>query len=138
MVSVDAMFLALGLLGIKVSNNERITRVMLRELGQDTIHGLRGTIHNFVNATSKWDKAKQLFSIVGSVMNITMLKAILKELVDEMSWWDWTKMSVIALAQFTAWVASDGIAFIGEAALVVMTASDLGRDSVDAVTKCAD
>jgi hypothetical protein len=136
-VFVDMIFVGLGLMGIKVKNNARVTRTLLRELGQDTINGLPRLIHDFSNATSPLARAKILWSIFSGGMKASMLKAVLKELYDQMSWWDWTKSGVIAAAQIAAWVASDGIAFIAEVDLVLYTAEQLVEDAAKAVEVCA-
>ncbi|MEC4686586.1 MAG: hypothetical protein VST71_12755 [Nitrospirota bacterium] len=47
------------------------------------------------------------------------------------------KTGVIAVAQLTAWFATDGIAFVAEAALSVMSAEQLIEDSVKADNVCS-
>ena len=53
-----------------------------------------------------------------------------------MTWWDWTKTGLIAVAQITAWFATDGVAFIAEAAMTIMNAEQLIEDAVKAVKAC--
>ncbi len=53
------------------------------------------------------------------------------------STWDWIKTGVIAVAQITAWFATDGVAFIAEAALTIMSAEQLIEDSVKAGQACS-
>ena len=45
---------------------------------------------------------------------------------------------IVALAQIAAWVASDGIAFIAEVALTIMSATQLIEDSIKASRACSD
>jgi hypothetical protein len=134
---IDCFFFALGLMGIRVSNNERITRVLLRELGQNTINGLRATVVNFSNATNVFTRAKYLFSIISGTLNLTMLKSVLSQVADQMSTWDWLKASVIATAQLTAWFASDGVAFVAEAVIVLASAVTLIQSANNAVKVCS-
>lgn len=136
MVAFDVVMFVFGLIGLHVSNQERLARALLRELGPDTLRGLSRAIHNFSVADSATAKAKALFAIMGGIWNAGGFKAALKVAKDEMSWWDWMKTGVIAVAQLTAWFATDGIAFVAEAALSVMSAEQLIEDSVKADNAC--
>ena len=136
-VAVDVIFFAFGLLGLHVSNQERIARAVIRELGGDTLRGLARAIRNFNTAEGAVNKAKALFTLMGQIYNAGGFKAAFKALKDEMSWWDWTKTGLIAVAQLTAWFATDGVAFIAEAALSIMSAEQLIEDAVKAVKACS-
>ena len=48
------------------------------------------------------------------------------------------KTGLIASLQLIAWFATDGAAFIAEAALVVMSSEQLLEDTVHAVQICGD
>lgn len=136
-VLVDAVFFALGLLGLHVSNKERIARALLRELGQDTLNGFRRAIRNFNEAKSASSKADALFKIIGGIYNAGGFRAVLKVLKDEMTWWEWMKTGIIAVAQVTAWIASDGVAFVAEAALNIMSATSLIEAALKATKACS-
>ena len=49
-MAVDVVFFVLGLAGLHTSNNERITRAILRELGADTLKGLARAVRDFSEA----------------------------------------------------------------------------------------
>lgn len=53
-----------------------------------------------------------------------------------MSWWEWIKTGIIALAQILAWFATEGVAFIAECVLVIMSATQLIQDAVACASAC--
>lgn len=132
----DVVFLVLGLMGLHVSNQERITRALMRELGEDTLRGFLRAIQKFNEASGAYEKAKALFAIFGGIYKAGGFRAVFKVLKDEMSWWQWLKTGVIAVAQIASWFASDGVAFIAEVALNIMSAEQLLEDGVKAVKVC--
>ena len=62
-MAVDVVFFVLGLAGLHTSNNERITRAILRELGADTLKGLARAVRDFSEADGAYNKAKALFTL---------------------------------------------------------------------------
>lgn len=136
-VLVNAMLFVLSLMGLHTSNKERVARALLRELGQDTLNGFRRAIRNFNEAKSASSKADALFKIIGGIYNAGGFRAVLKVLKDEMTWWEWTKTAIIAVAQLTAWIATDGVAFVGEAALSIMSATSLIEAALKATKVCS-
>ena len=136
-VIVDVVMFIIGLFGLRVSNEERLTREIIRELGGDTLRGFARSIDTFSTSTGAYDKAKALFTLFGEVQNAGGFSIVFKVLKDEMSWWDWVKTGAIAALQITAWFASDGAAFIAEVALNIMSAEQLIEDSVKATKACS-
>lgn len=136
MVSFDAVMFVLGLVGLHVSNQERLNRALLRELGPSTLRCFARAIHNFSVAEGELAKAKALFSLIGGIWNAGGFRVVFKVIKNEMSWWEWTKTGIIALAQIIAWFATDGIAFFAEAALSIMSAEQLIEDSVKVGKVC--
>ena len=49
----------------------------------------------------------------------------------------WVNTGVIAVAQIIAWFATDGVAFIAEAALSIMSAEQLIEDAIKAGKACS-
>ena len=135
-VAVDVVFFVLGLAGLHTSNNERITRAILRELGADTLKGLARAVRDFSEADGAYNKAKALFTLFGQIYKAGGFRAALKVIKDEMTTWEWIKTGVIAIAQIAAWFATDGIAFIAEVALNIMSAEQLIEDAAKAVKAC--
>lgn len=136
-VVVDVIFFVFGLVGLHVSNQERLNRAIIRELGPETLRGLARAIEAFSTADGAVAKATALFTLMGQIYNAGGFGAAFKVVKDEMSWWDWTKTGIIAVAQITAWFATDGIAFIAEAALTIMSAEQLIEDSIKAGNACS-
>ncbi|CAB4033609.1 Hypothetical predicted protein, partial [Paramuricea clavata] len=77
-----------------------------------------------------------VFFALGLIYNAGGFRAVFKAIKDEMSWWDWIKTGVIAVAQITAWFATDGAAFIAEAALSIMSAESLIEACIKAAQVC--
>ena len=136
-VVVDVIFFAFGLVGLHVSNQERLTRAIIQEMGGETLRGLARAIHAFSTADGAVNKAKALFTLAGQIYNAGGFKAAFKVMKSEMDWWDWVKTGVIAVAQIVAWFATDGVAFVAEAALTIMSAEQLIEDAVKAGQACS-
>lgn len=134
---VNAVMLAIGLVGLHVSNQERLSRALLQELGQDTLRGFARAIHNFNTAEGAVAKAKALFTILSQVYKAGGFRAVFKVLKEEMSWWEWLKTGVIAMAQISAWFLTDGAAFIAEAALSIMSAEQLLEAGIKVGQTCS-
>lgn len=136
-VTVDVIFFAMGLVGLHVSNQERITRAVIQELGGPTLRGFARAIHNFSTADGAYNKAKALFTLMGQIYRAGGFRAAFKVVKQEMTTWEWIKTGVIAVAQITAWFATDGAAFVAEAALSIMSAEQLIEDAVKAGKACS-
>jgi len=136
MCIVSIVMFVFGLLGLHVSNQERLSRELLRELGPDTLRGFKAAIHNFSVAQGKKNKALALFKIAGGIYKAGGFKAAFKALEHEMGWWAWTKAAIISCAQFTAWFASDGVAFVAEVVLTIMSAEQLIESADKVVETC--
>ena len=134
---MDVVFLVIGLVGLHVSNQERIARALLRELGEDTLRGFLRSIRNFNEAKGAYEKAKALSTIFGEIYYAGGFRAVFKVIKDEMTWWEWAKTGVFAVAQITAWFATDGAAFIAEVALNIMSAEQLLEDGIKAAKVCS-
>ena len=134
---MDVVFLVLGLVGLHVHNQERITRAVLRKLGEDTLRGFLRSIRNFNEAKGAYAKAKALFKIFREIYKAGGFRAVFKEIKKEMTWWEWLKTGVIAVAQIAAWFLTDGAAFIAEVALNIMSAEQLLENGIKAVKVCS-
>lgn len=135
---IGAVIAAVGivgsLVGLKVSYSEAAARAIFRELGQETLNGLQRIFHNMSTATSALEKAKLLWSLV-SRLGVGGIMTVFKATVSNMSVWGWVKFGITFAAQMTAWLATDGVAFIGEVVLVIMDAVSL-TEAIANVVKC--
>ena len=133
---VEAILFLFGAKGLKISNEERVARAIFRELGPDTLRGLSRAIVNFNEAQGAEEKAKALFALVGGIYNAGGFRAVLKALKHELSWWEWFKISAIMVAQLTAWLATDGVAFVAEVSLTILGATDLIEACAKVAQQC--
>ena len=136
MVAADVVSFVFGLAGLHVSNEERIRRAIIQELGWETLRGLSRMIHEFNEASGATKKAWVLFRLMCQIWKAGGFGAALKIIKSEMPWWEWVKTGLLAVTQITAWIASDGVAFVAEAVLSIMSAEQLIEDAVHAVKVC--
>jgi hypothetical protein len=135
-VAVDGIFFLFGLMGLRVKNNEMITRTLMREMGAETLNGFSAQIHNFEHAGNALEKAKALLPIMGGVYKAGGFSAALKAVKSQLSKWDYVKAGALMATQVVIWFGTDGGAFVAEVALSVMSAETLIHDSIKANTAC--
>ncbi|MCQ0034606.1 hypothetical protein [Burkholderia glumae] len=135
-VVADAFGIVFQFLGINEKETRAATRALLAELGEDTLRGLRAKIHDIANATTIFQKAKEIWGLVSEVKNVVGFSGIVKALKDSMHWYDWVITGATAVAQLTAWFATDGVAFVAELALEGVYVAQLVEDAVNAVNCC--
>ena len=134
--AIDAVFFVIGLAGLKTSNDERLARSTMRELGEDTLNGFGRDVQDLHDAESTIAKAKAVFALAGGVSDAGGITAWPKIIEGSMTTVEWVETGATAFAQLTAWFASDGAAFVGEAALTVLSAGQLIEDAAVAVQVC--
>lgn len=133
---VQVVFFALGLAGLKIFGQPKgIAKAVGKQLSDKSIHGLKQLVDKFNEAESALGKARALFGILDGFRNIGGVTAVVHEIANHMSFWDWVTTGVVAVAQITAWMATGGLAFIAKAALSVMSAVELIKAG-DQVSKC--
>merc|ERR1719191_1953199 len=137
-VVVDVILFVMGLLGLHAPDQERMERTIIQEFGGDVLNGLAKEVKAFHEADGKIEKAKALFSLLGSIKKAGAFTAVWKELKHEMTWWQWFKSGATALAQFGLWFTTDGVAFIAEATLNIMSATDLIEAAAKSVKTCSN
>ena len=135
-VIMDACSFCSSLAHLSASNQEQIKRAIQRELGNDTLRGFSRAIEKIKNANDPKEMAQALWSIISGFYNAGGFRIVLKMLKDTLTWWEWVKTGVIAIAQIVAWFATDGVAFIGEVALTIMAATQLIEDCFNATKIC--
>ncbi len=135
--SFDSAMFIIGLLGLKVANEERLNRVFLSSISPDVLTGLAADFHNFSVAETATLKAKALIPIFSGIYKAGCFKALYGELKKEMTIYDWIKTGVAAFAQLAIWFASDGVAFAAKVALNILSATQLIQDSLAADKACS-
>jgi Fascin domain len=135
-VILDIVMLVFSVLGLQAAKERYLQRVGAVARGVPNLNGLSGVVKDIKEAKTGLARAKACFKLFKQAVKVTMLKDILKEVLHDMSWWDWTKTSAIAIMQITIWLGSEGVAFIAELALVVMAFESLAEDSYEAAVTC--
>jgi len=135
-VVVDLVFFALGLAGLHFQKNLNVTRALLKEMGDKVLNGFLSDIHTLAQAEGALAKAKASFPLLGGIYNAGGISAIIKAIDDQMSVWEWVKTGIIMAAQFVSWFATDGVAFIAEVSLSIMSAEGLIQDTIKATDVC--
>lgn len=136
LVLVDVGFFMLSLAGLQATANLNVTRALLSEIGPAPLNGFLSMIQNFRAAPTAYAQAKVIFSIGGALWKVSGFSIILKAWKDQATWFDWIKSGVVAVAQLIVWFASDGVAFIAQAAIAMANAANLIADVVKAVQIC--
>ncbi|NCD70263.1 CVNH domain-containing protein [Mucilaginibacter agri] len=132
---VSAGFFVLSMVGINGSAHERVVYSFLQEFRPVADKFMR-LFNSFDAAVGFYEKAKVFFKIAGGLYKASCLKMLIKTWAEEANWFDWASTAAIAIAQFTVWFATEGIAFIAEVALLLASAGFLIADIVKAVNVC--
>jgi len=136
-VAVDAVFIIIGLFGLRTSAEAKMSNAIIKAMGGKGLNGLQMAIRDFNEAATAYTKAKAFFGIAGGIYYAGGLGAAFKVLKEEMGWWDWTKTGVLVFLQLAAWFASEGAAFIAEVAMIIMQAEQMIEDSIACGKACA-
>ncbi|RFZ92301.1 hypothetical protein D0C36_12765 [Mucilaginibacter conchicola] len=125
----------LSMVGIRTSASDRMYHAFLAEFGPVADKFTR-LFNDFDKANTAYQKGKLMFKIGGGLLKASCFKAILKSWAEEASWFDWVTASAFAIAQFTVWFATEGVAFIAEVVLLLANAGFLIKDIANAVSVC--
>ena len=133
-VVVEAVFLVLQAVGIKVSVSESTMKATVEDTVNAIEHSskLQRTIQTFI---SSWKsaggdamaKAKAIFILIKDSYAAGILWTIIKSLCREMKWYDWVLTAAKVTAMIIASLATEGVALIAKIALVVLAAVDFAR-----------
>jgi len=133
---VDAILLVLSMVGLKVSNEERITRALIRDLGQETLNGIGRLIHEFNEANTAYKKSKYLLSILKILKDDGVFDDVKDIIKSEMTFKEWIFLGISAFAQLALWFGTDGVGFIAECVMVIMSAGQLIEDGIEVDKHC--
>ena len=135
---VDVTLVAASIAGLRAANTRRLIDAAIRAVDGVPLRGLQHLVFQYKATVGAWEKAKIAFKILGGFWNAGGLRAVMRALRDELTWWDWIVTGAIIIAQIIAWVVSDGLAFVAEVALVILSAVNLAEDVYFAVTECQE
>lgn len=134
---VSAGIFVVGVIGLKVTHSANLERAMMRSMGAKTLNGFQTMFKEFANSQDKFQAAKRLFGIAQSIWQGGGFKIIFEAWKKEARWYEFILAGVTLIAQLAIWFASDGIAFIAEVALIILSAVSLISSIYTAVTTCA-
>jgi hypothetical protein len=132
----NAGIFVVGIIGLRVTYSTNVARAMQRTMGAKTLNGFRTMFKTFSDSKDKFEAAKGLFTIAGSIWQGGGFKIILEAWKKEAKWYDFILAGVTMIAQLVIWFASDGVAFVAQVALTILSAVTLGRSIYDAVNTC--
>lgn len=75
---------------------------------------LQAEVTALMNAKGPTDQAKAVFALFGSITNVVSIGDIVTAIKDQLSWYQWVLMGVVAAAQLTIWFTTGGTAAIAE------------------------
>ena len=139
-IAVGAVMLVMQAVGIKVSVDkstmERTVTRAAKAIRRSS--AFKKAIREFTNAwtkagNSRMKKAKLIFILVKNTHAAGFLGTIVKSLCFSMTKWDWVKTSLKVSGMMIAAFASEGLALIGNIALLVLGAVDLFEDIKEAI-----
>jgi hypothetical protein len=134
MLLFDVFFLFLSFLGIRLKMTKGLAQVFSGEMG--TIkNGLSPLLTGWAGLGMK-DKAIKVFKIISTFSNLIGIKGFLRELANQMHWWDWLICAGVIVAQIAALALTDGGAFVAELALMTLQMAYISSDVVRVTSNC--
>lgn len=149
---VDTVLFVIGLTGLPTKWNERQVMEVVAKIDNTAMDGLTVALKKIEDAKYLWKMglargskdwealktiAKGFYGIVSGLYHMSLLHLFWDALKNDMSWWDWVKDGIIAIATMIAWFASAGIAFVAECILVLMSAVTTIQAFISADDTCS-
>lgn len=135
-VSFNAIAFVFSLLGLKISFNDTIAKIIWYRISNLNLNQLLDAIQKFTEAKTAVQKATALLAILAELMALGIFKAIVIAIKDGMSAWGWIKLVASATALVTSWFVTGGAAFIVSAASSILSAVELIESTIQAVSAC--
>ncbi|GEM_PF-2717809 len=139
-VVIDIVMIAIGASGLagKVNGEmvENVAEVLVRELGEDVTE-IDKMIQAVKDADGAWEGAKAVFSILAKLKDVGCLGAVIAAILKSLSLWDMILYGLTAFATIIALVATDGISFIAEVAILLTSGVFLMEDVAKAISTCS-
>jgi hypothetical protein len=135
-VVFDVICLAIGGIELRAGVTEE-TAEAVAEAARPVMSKIETTIAEMARAgASATDIAKGVFDILVIIWSGGCLGAVVAAFVSNLTWYYSVLYGATALATIIAAVATDGVAFVAEVALEVVTFGMLVADCVNAVEAC--
>jgi len=135
-VVFDVICLGIGAVGLRASVKPSTIEAMATAAAP-LVSKLDGYIAAIAkDGASALDKGKAIFNILKLIFNGGQFKAIFKAFKDSLSWWQVALYGVQGLATIVAAVATDGVAFAAEVAILLTQFGFMTADAISAYNKC--
>ena len=135
-VVFDAVSLAFGAVGLRSSVSSATIEAMAQPAGP-VLSKIETTIARIsAEGASTTQQAWGVFEILKTIFNGGSFGAVMSAFVGSLSWWDMILYGITGTATIIAALATDGLAFAAEVALLLATTGFLVSDSVKAVQAC--
>jgi hypothetical protein len=135
-VVFDVVCLAIGAVELRPGVTEE-TAEAVAEAARPVMSKIETTIAAMAKpGASATDIAKGVFTILTTIWSGGCLSAVVAAFVGHLTWYYAVLYGATALATIVAAVATDGVAFVAEVALEVVTFGVLIADCVNAVAAC--
>jgi len=135
-VIIDVVLIAIGASALSGEiNGETVDAVAgAAEEGLVEIEQLAADINN---AQTTAEMAKAVFAILSKIYDIGCLGAVISAIFKSLSWWDMILYGIVSIATIVALVATDGVAFIAEVAIILVSGAFLLEDVAACIGICS-
>jgi hypothetical protein len=135
-VIFDVICLAVGGVGLRSGVSSEDVEAIAKA-AKPVLSELEASIAEIANSgASVTDRAWAVFKILKAIWSGDCLGAVVSAFVSSLSWYDALLYGVTAMATILAFVATDGVALVGEVVIELATFGFLVDDSVKAVNVC--
>jgi len=136
-VTIDSVCVGLSMMSVSASYDTYLKTDLkeamaaeIASMSSSTASKFSKAIENFKQAETKTKQAKAFCKVAGAVWSIGGFSQALKVIKKHSSWWEWVKLSVIIVAQGTAWFLTDGVALAAEVVVAMIGVEQLVEDCV--------
>ena len=133
-IVVEAVLLVLSAVGISVTPGEHSIEQAVDEVAHiiQTSSKFKEEIQKFIEVwdtagSGAYQKAKAIFHLIKDTYSSSILWTLIKSICSNMKWYEWLETAAKVSAMIIAALATEGIALIGEIALVVLSAVDFAK-----------
>jgi len=147
-VSVDSVFLIASITKVgsflqrgQLSKNlgsqiQKVQRIALQKMGPGSVAAK--SVYELAERPSAWKQAGATFSLFVSTVSMLSIGQVMKQIrlsLQHVSWWRWLWMGIQVAAQLSAWVLTDGLAFVAQAVSIIPQVKHLVTDAVSLASK---
>lgn len=136
-VIFDVLCLAVGAVGLRASVDARTIEGIFHATAPVAARIEVIIAEMGAAGASNTDRAYGVFRILSAIYSGGSLGAVFSAFTASLTWWDMILYGITGTATIIAALATDGIAFVAEVAILLATFGFLASDSVKAVQACS-